>query len=53
MMELYKNNADFRQYVDRYCKTYNLNVEEALQHVIVKEVAKEYAEGEEWEATTI
>lgn len=42
--ELYKNNADFRQYVDRYCKSYNLSVEEALKHVIVGEVAKEYAE---------
>lgn len=45
MKELYKNNADFREYVNRYCKSHNLNVEEALQHVIVKEVAKEYAEG--------
>lgn len=45
MKEFYESNADFRQYVNKYCNTYNLSVEEALQHVIVKEVAKEYKEG--------
>lgn len=44
LLALYNNNEDFRQYVDRYCKTYNLSIEEALKHVIVGEVAKEYAE---------
>lgn len=44
MFYLYNSNADFRRYVDRYCKSYNLSVEEALKHVIVGEVAKEYAE---------
>lgn len=53
MNELYNRNADFRGYVDRYCKSYNLSVEEALKHVIVGEVAREYAEGEECEAITI
>lgn len=47
MNELYNHNADFREYVDRYCKSHNLHVEEALQHAIIKEVAKEYAEEEE------
>lgn len=46
MNELYESNADFRECVNRYCKTYNLTVEEALQHALVKEVAKLYIEKE-------
>ena len=46
MEELYKSNADFREYVNRYCRTYKLTEEEALQHMIVKEVAKQYNEKE-------
>ena len=40
--ELYEGNADFREYVNRYCRHYKLTVEEALQHAIVREVAKQY-----------
>lgn len=47
MMELYNSNADFKRYVDRYCKTYGLTVEEALEHEIVKQVAAQYREKEE------
>lgn len=42
MKEFYESNADFRKYGNRYCKTYNLSVEEALQHALVIEVAKHY-----------
>lgn len=41
--ELYKRNADFKRYADRYCQKHNCSVEEALQHVLVQEVGKEYA----------
>lgn len=37
--ELYDGNADFRGYVDRYCKTYGLTVDAALEHAIVREYA--------------
>lgn len=42
MKDFYESNADFREYVNRYCKTYRLTVGQALQHEIVKEVAKQY-----------
>lgn len=42
--ELYNTNADFREYVDRYCKNYNegrsISTEEALTHEIVKRYAE-------------
>lgn len=44
MMELYNNNADFKRYVDRYCKQYGLTVDEALEHELVKQVAEQYRE---------
>lgn len=47
MRELYNSNADFKRYVDRYCKTYGLTVEEALEHELVKQVAAQYREKEE------
>lgn len=37
-------NANFRRYIDMYCKTRNVSVDEALQHQIVKNVGKYYAE---------
>ena len=47
MREFYDRNADFKRYVDRYCKTYRLTVDEALEHEIVKRVAAQYREKEE------
>ena len=41
MKELYAKNRDFREYVTRYCKTYGVSVEEALEHALVKEVGKQ------------
>lgn len=40
----YKYNKRFRDYVDKYCKTYGCTVEEALEHEIVKQVCKYYTE---------
>lgn len=39
MNELYKNNKDFREYVDKYCAKHGVTVEEAFTHDIVKAVA--------------
>ena len=47
MREFYNRNADFKMYVDRYCKQYGLTVDEALDHEIVKQVAAQYREKEE------
>lgn len=40
MKEFYDKNADFRDYVNSYCKQYKISVAEALQHAIIKEVAQ-------------
>ena len=40
----YDTNSDFKRYVDRHCNEFNLTVEEALQHALVKETAKYYLE---------
>ena len=47
LKEFYNRNADFKMYVDRYCKQYGLTVDEALEHEIVKNVAAQYREKEE------
>ena len=47
MREFYNHNADFKMYVDRYCKQYGLTVDEALEHELVKQVAAQYREKEE------
>lgn len=40
--ELHEGNKDFRDYVKSYCRTHSITIEEALQHAIVHEVAKQY-----------
>ena len=40
----YRYNTAFREYVDKHCKRYNLTVDEALRHEIVKQVYLYYAE---------
>ena len=47
MNDFYDSNADFKSYVDRYCKQYGLSVDEALEHELVKQVAAQYREKEE------
>lgn len=43
---LYFTNKDFHEYVDKYSQHYQsgkkISVSEALEHEIVKEVAKQY-----------
>lgn len=46
MNELYVNNKDFMEYVDRYCQKHSISVAQALQHAIVKSVAEYYIK--EW-----
>lgn len=43
---LYKTNHDFKRYVDRYCTKHRCTVDEALKHVLVQMVEKEYWEKE-------
>ena len=47
--KLYNENADFKAYVDKYSAHYemgkSISVEEALTHLIVKNVADEYVNG--------
>ena len=47
MYDFYDHNADFKTYVERYCKQYGLTVDEALEHELVKQVAAQYREKEE------
>lgn len=51
MMDLYNHNADFRGYVDRYCKNYvegvSIPKEEAFKHELIKMMAEKYLEEEE------
>lgn len=49
MNEFYNSNADFKRYIDRYCKTHGLTVEEALEHELVRQAAAQYREKEEAE----
>lgn len=42
MKEFYSSNADFKAYVDKYCKKHKCTVEEALEHALVKDVYECY-----------
>ena len=39
---LYEDSADFRIYVEKYCRDHGYTVREALGHALVHEVAKYY-----------
>ncbi len=41
--KLYSQSADFKRYVDKYCNDYGYTTQEALEHALVREVAKEYS----------
>lgn len=49
LKKLYNENTDFKQYVDKYSAHHEMgkpiSVEEALTHLIVKNVAEEYVNG--------
>jgi len=42
MCDLYNSNAEFRQFVDKNCKTYNLHKDICLLHATVQEVGEYY-----------
>lgn len=44
MKEFYNSNADFKFFVDKYCKKHKCTVEEALKHGIVKGVYVQHKE---------
>lgn len=44
MKDLYKNNKDFQEYVDRYMRGKNVKLEDVLEEKLVKEVGKMYTE---------
>lgn len=46
MMERYQKDKNFREYVDRFCATYNRTVEDVLQLALVREVATYYQDAE-------
>lgn len=39
---LYEENADFREYVDKYTKKHDISKEAAFNHVIIQSVGKVY-----------
>lgn len=41
---LYKQNEDFKTYVDRYCVKHGISVEQALQHYLVQMAGRMYKE---------
>lgn len=46
MLNLYKNNADFRSYVDAYMRGKDVKLEDVLEEKLVREVGKMYEENE-------
>ena len=40
--DLYGKCEDFKEYVDKYCNTYKIPINEALSHKVVQEVGKNY-----------
>lgn len=40
MEQLYKQNKDFRDYVDKYCRKHDKTVDEAIKHELVREYGK-------------
>lgn len=42
--DLYNKCEDFKEYVDKYCRTYKISLHEALSHKLVQEVGKNYKE---------
>lgn len=42
MEEFYNICADFKDYVDKYCKKHGCNVEEAFKHELIKGVYEQY-----------
>lgn len=47
LKEMYENNADFRRYVDRHTRQYEVSTEEALKHALVRNYAEYLENGKE------
>ena len=41
----YRNDLNFRRYVNRYCANRGLMVDEALRHKLVRDMAQQYIDG--------
>lgn len=44
MKQLYEDNNDFKEYVDKYSKKHKCTVDQAFTHAMVKEVYEYYKE---------
>ena len=44
MKEFYNSNADFKNYVDKYCKKHKCSIEEAMKHKLIEAVYEQYKE---------
>lgn len=42
VIQFYNSNENFKMYVDKYCNTYRITVEEACTHMMVKNVMEYY-----------
>ena len=47
LITFYQTNEDFREYLDKYCDKHNVSVETAVNHLVVRYVAKEYKDIED------
>ena len=45
LIKLYKNNEKFRDYVDTYANNFDITVEKALSHKIIRIYAEEIKRG--------
>ena len=46
LKKMYEENKDFKRYVDRHAKQYDLTVEQALSHAVVRNAAEYYEAAE-------
>lgn len=46
MKEFYNSNADFKNYVDKYCKKHKCSIEEAMKHKLIEAVYEQYKEND-------
>ena len=44
MMNEYRYNTKFREYVDKYCKKHKISPEAAIEHMIIRHVYLMYTE---------
>lgn len=44
MLNEYRHNQNFKQYVDKYCKNRHITIKEALKHEIVRQMCLQYTE---------